>query len=515
MLSYYYRKGHTDRVESPTRSKSQIPAEGLVSALGGAAGTSRRATVTIGSVPAAPTITFLGATATVTGSRFLLETTDAKVLVDCGMYQGLKRLRQRNWEPFPFDPASIDAVVLTHAHLDHSGMLPALVRAGFSGQILATPQTAALGAIVLADSGHLQEEEAEFANERGFSKHSPALPLYTEEDAAKAASQFRHVPFATPTEIAGGLVVELRPAGHILGSSSVSLKVPGTPDRTVFFSGDVGRKEHPVLRAPADPPSADVMLVESTYGNRSHEAHAEALDHLADVISRTAKRGGTVVIPSFAVDRTEVLLMALKDLESEGRIPALPVYADSPMALAVLDVYRRAISDSDPEVRLKAGSGADPFDTGSLHELRTPQESRSLNEVDFPSIIISASGMATGGRVLHHLERCLPDRRCAVVLPGFQAEGTRGRLLAEGARNLKLLGHYVPVRAEVVVIDALSAHADANELVDWLRRAPAAPDTVYVVHGEPKAASALAELVERDLGWNVVIPAYGERVRVD
>ncbi len=462
-----------------------------------------------------PTLTFLGATSTVTGSRFLVDTGDARILIDCGMYQGLKQLRERNWSPFPVRPASIGAVILTHAHLDHSGMLPVLVRDGFSGPILATPQTSALAAIVMADAGHLQEEEANYANERGFSKHRPALPLFTEADAAKASHQFEPVEFDVATEIAGGARVRLRPAGHILGSSTVTLSLPGPRAQTLFFSGDVGRRNHPILLPPVPPPAADVMIVESTYGDRTHEGEEQALDRLAAVISRTARRGGTVVIPSFAVDRTEVLLLALRDLVRAGRIPSLPIYADSPMALAVLDVYRHSMAGRDPELRLHAAPGMDPFDTGSLHELRTPEESRRLNTVDFPSIIISASGMATGGRVLHHLLRCLPDSRCSVVLAGFQAAGTRGRLLAEGAHTLKLLGRYVPVRADVEVIDALSAHADGQEMLQWLRQAPSEPDTVFLVHGEDQAARTMAERLKSELGWNAAVPEFGERVRLD
>ncbi|HUY23393.1 MAG TPA: MBL fold metallo-hydrolase [Acidimicrobiales bacterium] len=463
----------------------------------------------------ASTLSFLGATGTVTGSRFLLDTPGSRVLVDCGMYQGLKHLRERNWAPFPVDPRSIDAVVLTHAHLDHSGYLPALVRDGFTGPILATAQTAALAAIVMVDSGHLQEEDAAYANAKGFSKHHPARPLYTEEDAHRAATRFHHVPFATSTAATADVTVTLRPAGHILGSSTAELRIGGGVDRTLFASGDLGRSNHPILRPPAPPPEADVMLVESTYGNRVHTPVEEAEERLAAVISRTAARGGTVVIPSFAVDRTEVILLALRRMVASGRIPQLPVYADSPMALAVLHVYRKAMASGDPEIRPESVTGGDPFDPGSLHELRTPEQSRQLNDVDFPSIIISASGMATGGRVLHHLARCLPDRRCAVVLPGFQAEGTRGRLLADGATTVKMLGRYVPVRAEVVVVDAFSAHADGDEIVDWLRRAPRAPDTSFVVHGEPRAASVLAERLANDLGWHAVVPVPGERVRVD
>lgn len=475
----------------------------------------------------APVLAFLGATGTVTGSRFLIDTGEARILVDCGMFQGLKRLRQRNWDPPPVPPGSVDAVVLTHAHLDHSGMLPALVRDGFAGPILASPQTAELATIVVRDSGHLQEEEAEFANRRGYSKHQPARPLYTEEDALAVADRFRPVAFGTPTELAAGVTVTLRPAGHILGSATAEVVVTsggggggsgaagvggGTTPHRLLFSGDLGRGGHPILRPPAPPPAADTVLVESTYGNRQHEAAEKAEADLAEVVSRTASRGGTVVIPSFAVDRTEVLLWILRRLRQEDRIPALPVYADSPMALAVLDVYRRAIAEGDPEVLLRSEPGVDPFDPGNLHEIKTPAESRQLDSLDFPSIIISASGMATGGRVLHHLERCLPDKRCSVVLPGFQAEATRGRLLADGAKSVKLFGQAVPVRAEIHQLDALSGHADANEVTSWLGQAPSAPGTVYVIHGEPDASRAMADRLESNLGWHAVVPTDGERV---
>lgn len=461
-----------------------------------------------------PILRFLGAAGTVTGSRFLLETGDARVLVDCGLFQGLRELRQRNWAPFPADPAGIDAVVLTHAHVDHCGYLPALVRAGFTGSVVSTPVTAELAAIVLRDAAHLQQEEAAYANARGFSKHRPALPLYTEEDAEAALARFRPVPFGTPVEVASGVQAELVPAGHIAGSASALVTVGGDAPRRLFFSGDVGRPTHPILQPPPTPPDVDVLLVESTYGDRRHEPEEEALDRLAAAIGRSARQGGTVVIPSFAVDRTEVLLLALARLFAEGRAPRLPIYADSPMALAVLGVYRRAVAEGAPDVRM-AASGADPFDAaGELHELRTPEESRSLNDLGFPSIVVSASGMATGGRVLHHLVRCLPDPRCSVVLPGYQAEGTRGRQLADGARAVKMLGRYVPVRAHVVELGAFSVHADADELLAWLRPV-APPEAAYVVHGEPSAAGALAGRLGDELGWSAVVPTQGERVRVD
>lgn len=463
----------------------------------------------------ATTLSFLGATGTVTGSRFLVRSEAGAVLVDCGMYQGLKELRERNWAPFPVDPATIDAVVLTHAHLDHSGYLPALVRDGFRGPIVATPQTASLAAIVMADSGHLQEEEARYANTKGFSKHHPARPLYTEEDAIQAAEQFRHLPFGQRTDLSSEVAVTLRPAGHILGSSTATLEFGRTRKRTLFASGDVGRPNHPILLPPQQPPESDVMLVESTYGNRVHEPVEETERRFAELIARTAGRGGTVVIPSFAVDRTEVILLTIGRMVADGRIPSLPVYADSPMALAVLDVYRREMASQDPEIRPEFRLTGDPFAYGSLHELRTPEESKELNEMDYPSIIISASGMATGGRVLHHLQRCLPDRRCSVVLPGFQSAGTRGRLLADGAKTVKLLGRYVPVHAEVMVVDAFSAHADADEMTDWLGGTPRRPDVAFVIHGEPTASDTLASRLQSDLGWHAVVPVAGETVRID
>ncbi|MDA8290435.1 MAG: MBL fold metallo-hydrolase [Actinomycetota bacterium] len=462
----------------------------------------------------APILSFLGAAGTVTGSRFLLETDRARVLVDCGLFQGLRALRQRNWAPFPVDPSSVDAVVLTHAHVDHCGYLPALVRDGFAGPIVCTPATADLAGIVLPDAAHLQEEEASYANARGYSKHRPALPLFTRDDAATALSLFRPAGYGERVEVAPGLDAELVSAGHIVGSASVLLRVDGDGPRSLFFSGDVGRPHHRILRPPPTPPSADVLVVESTYGNRIHEPTGRALDRMAEAIVDTAHRGGSVVIPAFAVDRTEVLLMALADLVQAGKIPRLPIYADSPMALAVLDVYRRAIAGGAADVAVTPGA-SDPFDpAGELHELRTPEESRSLNELGFPSVIISASGMATGGRVLHHLVRCLPDPRCTVILPGYQSEGTRGRQLSDGARTVKMLGQYVPVRARVVVADAFSAHADADELVSWL--APVAPPgTCYVVHGEQPAADALAGRLADELAWKAVVPNAGERVRVD
>ncbi len=469
--------------------------------------------------PAGPVVSFLGATDTVTGSRFLLDTPRGRVLVDCGLYQGLRELRRRNWAPFPVDPASIDAVVLTHAHVDHCGYLPALVRDGFRGPVRCSPPTAELVGIVLPDCGHLQEEEASFANRHGFSKHDPAKPLYTEDDARRALRRLEPVGFADPVELVPGVRLSLHPAGHILGSAIAVLDVAAGANheaRRLVFSGDLGRPHHPLLGPPT--PLADlrpdVVVVESTYGGRRHD-DADALSRLADAVVRTAARGGTVVVPAFAVDRTEVLLHHLRRLRRDGAIPDLPIAVDSPMALASLAVYRRALTGSPdvrPEVAAEAGRGVDPFDPGGLLEVREVEGSKLLDRPQGPQVIVSASGMATGGRVLHHLARFLPDHRSTVVLVGFQAAGTRGRSLADGARQVKLLGRYVPVRAEVVDLPAFSVHADHDELLGWLRSAGEAPEAVYVVHGEPDSSAALAEAVGEELGWTAVVPRYGERV---
>ena len=467
--------------------------------------------------PGVPLLRFLGAAGTVTGSRFLVDGPRARVLVDCGLFQGLKPLRLRNWEPFPVEPETIDAVVLTHAHVDHCGYLPALVKNGFRGPVFATPYTEGLCRIVLPDSGHLQEEDASYANRKGFSKHSPALPLFTEEDAWRALDRFQTKPFGVDFEAAPGVRVRFQRAGHILGAASVRLEldVPGaSAPRRVLVSGDVGRPFHPILRPPDPPGEADAILVESTYGDREHEP-LEPDGAFEQAIARTAARGGRIVIPAFAVDRTEVLLLALRDLMQAGRIPQLPVFVDSPMALAALALYREAMRKGSPEVRPEFRGDGDPFDPGHLVEVRSVEESKATLAHRMPLIVISASGMATGGRVLHHLAHVLPDPRHCVILPGYQAEGTRGRALAEGARAVKMHGRHVPVRAEVLSLPAFSVHADQSELVDWLRGAKPAPEVVYVVHGEASASATLESVVERQLGVVAAVPRDGETVRLD
>ncbi len=463
--------------------------------------------------PRVPLLRFLGATGTVTGSRFLLEAPHCRVLIDCGLFQGLKELRLRNWYEFPVAPSSIDAVVLTHAHVDHSGYLPALARNGFRGPIFATPDTVALCRILLPDSGRLHEEEATYATRKGYSKHAPALPLYTEADAQRVLRQLHGLDFDVPAAVGKGVRATFRRAGHILGAASAVVTVDATPARTIAFSGDLGRPTHPILRPPAPAPRADVIVIESTYGDRRHDDET-ALRTFEDALVRCAQRGGMAVIPSFAVDRTEVVLFHLRRLVRAGRLPRVPVYVDSPMALAALDVYRAAIAERHAD--LQAGlDAADPFDPGTLREAHTAEESKALNLVRGPGVIISASGMASGGRVLHHLAKRLPNPDDLVLLPGYQAEGTRGRALADGAKAVKMLGHYVGVRAEVVHVPGFSVHADGDELLAWLRGAPQAPESVFVVHGEPSAAAALRQAIEAQLGWTAVAPRYLEQVRLD
>ncbi len=464
--------------------------------------------------PQAPVLTFLGGAGTVTGSRFLVDTARARVLVDAGLFQGLKRLRLRNWDAFPVEPSSIDATIVSHAHIDHIGYVPVLVRDGYTGALHMTDGTGDLAGIVLPDSGHLHEEEAAYANRKGFSKHHPALPLYTEADAIRSLDNIERHPFAVESEVAPGIHVTLRPAGHILGSSIVTLRLADHDDRRLVFSGDLGRPHHPILVPPASVGPADIVVVESTYGDRLHD-DAGAIGRFRDAIVRTVARGGTVLIPAFAVDRTEVILFHLRALASAGEIPDVPVYVDSPMALNALRVYREAIRRGESDIDIDPSVGDDPFDAGRVVEVRDVEHSKSLAELRFPSIIVSASGMATGGRVVHHLSRLLPNHRNTVMLVGFQAPGTRGRLLVDGARDIKMLGRYVRVRAEVIDVGSFSVHADQRELIDWLDTADEAPEMAYIVHGEAQPAQALQELIEKRDDWAAVVARDGERVRLD
>jgi metallo-beta-lactamase family protein len=454
------------------------------------------------------TLTSFGGVGTVTGSRHLIECGSSSILLDCGLFQGLKQLREKNWAPFPFDPASLDAVVITHAHLDHCGYLPRLVKMGFHGPVYSTYDTGKLMSVVLPDSGRLQEEEAGFANRRGYSRHNPALALYTEDDAWSAIDLLHAVGFDEPMRVAPGIDVTFQPAGHILGSAITRVQAG---DATMVCSGDLGRDHHPFLRPPAGIGDADWVMIESTYGDRHHEG-SDVVDELAGVINRTAARGGVVVIPAFAVDRTEVLLFHLHQLARQGRLANVPIFLDSPMALAGLTIYRAALAQAALDVRPDFRGDPDILDMPRLEEVLDTEGSKALSRRGGPAVIIAGAGMASGGRVVHHLARLLPDRANSVVLVGFQAEGTRGRQLLEGATSVKIHGQYVKVHAEVCDLAGFSVHADADELMAWLGTAAREPQGVFVVHGEPSASAALAGRVESELDWTAVQPAMGERL---
>lgn len=449
-------------------------------------------------------VTFWGAAEAVTGSRFLVESAGARVLVDCGLFQGVKRLREQNWDPFPVDPASIDAVVLTHAHIDHSGYLPKLVRDGFRGRIWCTPSTAALARILLPDAAHLQEEDARFANKRRSTRHSPALPLFTQEDAARALELLHPRPCGEHFEPASGMTARFSPAGHILGAASAWLS---NGSASVLFSGDLGRSADPIMCAPAAPLDADHIIVESTYGDRLHPDD-DAMDQLAEVISTTSRRGGIVLVPVFAVGRAQTVLHLLALLRKSGRIPDVPTYLNSPMAVTATELFLRSGGEhrlSEAEVTAMAHG---------VELVRTVEESKQLTARRGPMIVLSASGMLTGGRVLHHLFQVAPDHRNTIVLAGYQAAGTRGEALLHGASTLRVFGDDIRVRARVVQLDSLSAHADADELINWLGAAPRAPHAVSVVHGEAGAADALRRRIRHQLGWPAAVPGHGTSVTV-
>lgn len=439
---------------------------------------------------------FLGATGTVTGSKYLVEHAGHRLLVDCGLFQGVKQLRLRNWHELPLPASQIDAVVLTHAHIDHSGFLPRLVKLGFKGKVHTTGPTSDLCKLLLPDCARLMEEEADYANRHGFSRHKPAMPLYEEGDALRALEHFEVHDFDHAFEPVKGMRATFTRAGHILGAASVRIEAGG---RSVLFSGDLGRADDELMQPPAHPPRSDWVVVESTYGDRLHLPH-DASEQLAAVISRTAARGGIVVIPSFAVARAQALLHVIARLKQQGRIPDLPIYLNSPMAADVTRLYKRWRK----EHRLTEAQCAQVCGVAKI--VNTVAESKQLNELRYPSVIVSASGMATGGRVVHHLKAYAPDERNAIVLAGFQAAGTRGASLAAGADAIKIHGAYVPVRAEVVQLDTLSAHADREGLLAWLGALPEAPRGVFITHGEPVAADALRLAVEERHRWNVVVP---------
>lgn len=460
-----------------------------------------------------PRITFLGAAGTVTGSKYLVEAGGKKLLVDCGLFQGSKDLKERNWESFAVDPATIDWVLLTHAHIDHTGYLPRLVRAGFRGPIYANSATHELCGVLLPDSAHLQEEDAQFIGKKGYSQHKPPLPLYTVAESQAAIALLKEIPANDPFTISPEFSVRPHDAGHILGATWLELTITeGGKHTLVVFSGDLGRYDQPILRDPESPSRADFLLCESTYGDRDHPS-GSVLDALADVVNRTAKRGGAMVIPAFAVDRTQLLMYYLRELQDEQRIPLLPIYMDSPMAINVTDMYLRHRADHD--MKPPQNGSADPLGLRNVHIARSVEDSKRINDVVSPCIILSASGMATGGRVLHHLARRLPDPRSEVLLVGYQAEGTPGRALQEGAKYLHIFGEQVPVRASVNEIGQLSSHAGKSELLRWLSGVQAPPRQTFLVHGEPAALESLRGSISAQYHWRVTIPAYKQSFDLD
>ena len=500
-------------------------------------------------------LTFLGAAGTVTGSKHLLEVDGRRILVDCGLFQGLKELRLRNWEPLPIDPASIDAVILTHAHLDHCGYLPRLVANGYRGRIFCTPGTKDLCSLVLPDAAHIQEEDARDANRHGFTKHQPALPLYTTADAARTLDRLQPVGYDRPIPLWGqtgvrtgvrprsdpglsptgpdGPTVEFINAGHLLGSSYARVQIG---EKTILFGGDLGRYGRPVMPDPSNVAEADVLLLESTYGDRLHEVDDNG-DRLANIVTDTARQGGKLIIPSFAIGRVEEVLYWLKRLEDENRIPVLPVYVDSPMAIGALQFYSSRLTELDAEfsagtdrgqtgVRPRSGPPSDPgvrpqgmkrvasFATRRFVTVSSPRQSADLIASRQPSIVISSSGMATGGRVLRHLAATISNPKNTVLFVGYQAAGTRGRLLTDGAKEIRLLGRIYPVAARVERIDSMSAHADAAEIMQWLSGFTGPPRMTYLVHGDPVALTALAAKIGAERPWPVHIAAHLERVEL-
>lgn len=454
-------------------------------------------------------ITFLGATGTVTGSKYLVETDDRfKILVDCGLFQGLKELRLRNWQPLPVPAVQINAVILTHAHIDHTGYLPRLFQEGFRGPVWATTATADLCQIMLPDSAHLQEEDAYYANKKGFSKHPLAKPLYTVDDALKALTHFQAVPYGQTMQLHPHLSLTFRDAGHILGSAFADLRIKTNGEEIrLLFSGDLGRPGQPILRDPHTVFGVDYLVLESTYGDRLHD-NINPKDQLAQIINTSVERGGVLVIPSFAVGRTQELLYTIRELEEEHRIPILPIYVDSPMAIDATQIFLKNSQDHDLESKVQALQGKEILRTARLTFTQTKEQSQTLNAIKSEAIIISASGMATGGRILHHLYHRLPDARNTILFIGYQAAGTRGRTILEGAPTVKIHGEQIPIKAHIEYISAFSAHADYNEILAWLSSFNRAPRRIFIVHGEPDQSRALAARIQQHFHWETAIPDY-------
>jgi metallo-beta-lactamase family protein len=481
-----------------------------------------------------PYIQFLGAAGTVTGSKHLINTTydssgrqGFQILIDCGLFQGQKEWRERNWQDIPIAAREIDAVILTHAHLDHCGWVPRLVKEGFRGPIYATQPTIDLCSVVLPDSGHLQEEDAAFHNKRGTSKHSPALPLYTLEEAQDCLHYFNPVGVEQTIELCPEVSFRFVRAAHILGScmAEVMLRTNGHA-RKLLFTGDIGRVHNSgvspgkvVHSGPQEGETADVLVMESTYGNRQHP-ETDPRPQLASLIRKTTERGGSVVVPAFAVERTQKFLFILKEMMESGEIPHVPVYCDSPMAIKAVEIFLKHSEEYTPQAAELIRKYGSPVDWPGFTFAQTAEESKKINSSNFPSIIISSSGMVTGGRVLHHLAQRLPDPKNLVIFIGFQAPGTRGAIIKDHANNkghaseVKIFGQFIPIRAQVAAIEQFSDHADPPEMLEWLRTFKNTPRVTYLVHGEPSASSQLRDLMKRELGWKVEVAEYRERVDV-
>ncbi len=449
-------------------------------------------------------LTFLGATGTVTGSRTLLESKGKRILIDCGLFQGLKQLRLKNWDAFPVEPSSIDEILLTHAHIDHSGYLPRLVKMGFSGRIYCTSGTHDLCQILLPDSAHLQEEEARYANQKGFSKHHPALPLYSQDDAQRALDLFQTVDFHELVDLGDGLQARFYSNAHILGSSCIHIS---DGDKSVLFSGDVGRSNDPLMRAPEIPPASDYLVIESTYGDRLHDP-VNTLELLAQYIRETVQQGGILLIPVFAVGRAQEMLFYLHQLKQQGRIPHIPIYLNSPMAVDASEIFQLHCN----EHRLNPQQCAEMF--ADVHMVNSIEQSQSLNHMRQPMILLAASGMASGGRVVHHIKAFAGNPRNTILFVGFQAAGTRGAAMVNGASEVKIHGEYIPIKARIASMTSLSAHADYVEILQWLKQFKQAPKLTFVTHGEPVAADAMRLHIEEQLKWQTCVPDYLQKVNL-